>query len=344
MKDSAGDGWNGAELILSLCNGTELPRLTLVEGFHQSKRLCIPETGKLELTEGTKPQEVSLLFTHSGQTEEVRPPAVMNSCGTGPTPPAPPTPTPTEGPPTPTGSPEVGPPGPPGNSGIRGPPGPPGAPGPAQCGEWTEHNLTMESPGDDGWNGAPLIITACDGRIVFEGTLSAGSHSEDRVCMPNEFIVDLKDGHPDSPTKASFSLTRFGEVQFEADAPHSESSCGEQPPPEQAPPSDTRTVIVNVTTDSYPEENTWVLKDKGGNKIGDGGPFSQKNTPHVQSFEVKSGEQMTFTISDAYSDGMCCDYGRGGYKVTCSSPNSNANVIKEGGQFGSSEATTFSCQ
>lgn len=46
--------------------------------------------------------------------------------------------------------------------------------------------------------------------------------------------------------------------------------------------------------------------------------------------------EYTFTITDAFGDGICCGFGSGSYKVKF-----QGNVVKEGSSFGSSEATTF---
>merc|ERR1712029_602911 len=40
-----------------------------------------------------------------------------------------------------------------------------------------------------------------------------------------------------------------------------------------------------------------------------------------------------FTISDSHGDGMCCNSGQGGYKLTL-----GGEVVKEGGEFGESES------
>ena len=45
----------------------------------------------------------------------------------------------------------------------------------------------------------------------------------------------------------------------------------------------------------------------------------------------------TFTIFDAYNDGICCNYGSGSYAVT----DEFGNVLVSGSSFGSSEATEF---
>lgn len=44
----------------------------------------------------------------------------------------------------------------------------------------------------------------------------------------------------------------------------------------------------------------------------------------------------TFTISDVYGDGICCQYGNGSYSLTADS-----TTLASGGSFGSSENTTF---
>ena len=44
----------------------------------------------------------------------------------------------------------------------------------------------------------------------------------------------------------------------------------------------------------------------------------------------------TFTINDAYGDGICCGYGNGSYSLT-----SGGTVYASGGSFGSSESTNF---
>merc|ERR1711862_187882 len=49
-----------------------------------------------------------------------------------------------------------------------------------------------------------------------------------------------------------------------------------------------------------------------------------------------SSGSYTFTIKDAYGDGICCSYGHGGYSVKV-----NDVEVATGGQFGSEEKKTF---
>merc|ERR1712039_236381 len=57
----------------------------------------------------------------------------------------------------------------------------------------------------------------------------------------------------------------------------------------------------------------------------------------VNSFwKCFSSGSYTFTITDAYGDGICCTYGNGGYSVKV-----NDKEVASGGQFGSEETKTF---
>merc|ERR1739837_46052 len=57
----------------------------------------------------------------------------------------------------------------------------------------------------------------------------------------------------------------------------------------------------------------------------------------VNSFwQCFSSGSYTFTIKDAYGDGICCSYGNGGYSVKV-----NDVEVATGGQFGSEEKKTF---
>lgn len=98
---------------------------------------------------------------------------------------------------------------------------------------------------------------------------------------------------------------------------------------------DSAPVVLDLTTDDYPEETTWDVKDSSGSKVSEGSP-SDPNTLHTTEMCLASDEY-TFVIRDAYSDGICCEYGNGGYVIKVE----NADDI-EGGQFGAEETETFS--
>merc|ERR1712127_840581 len=101
-------------------------------------------------------------------------------------------------------------------------------------------------------------------------------------------------------------------------------------------------LTVNVSTDFYPEETSWELVDDctgkevdsvaPGSLDGGGASFVGNYTNNY----CVTPARYSFTIKDSSGDGMCCQYGSGSYSVTYDSV-----VVAEGGEFQSSETTTF---
>lgn len=96
-------------------------------------------------------------------------------------------------------------------------------------------------------------------------------------------------------------------------------------------------VTIEITLDNYPEETTWVITPQG-----DDIPIAVKGL-HVESDGSTVTRSLclpdgcyTFTIYDAYGDGICCDYGNGSYSVSSSS-----ETFAAGGSFGLFESTSF---
>merc|ERR1712048_97797 len=67
--------------------------------------------------------------------------------------------------------------------------------------------------------------------------------------------------------------------------------------------------VLELTTDNYPGETEWDIKDSSGDEKYNG---------------------------SGYSDGICCSYGSGGYKIKV-----NGEEVVSGGDFGDSETETF---
>lgn len=93
-------------------------------------------------------------------------------------------------------------------------------------------------------------------------------------------------------------------------------------------------VIVNITTDNYGSETSWSITDNGGSTVASGSGYSNNTTYNIE--ECLPDGCYTFTISDSYGDGICCQYGSGSYSVA--GPDGS---IASGGQFTFSEATDF---
>merc|ERR1712183_292329 len=66
--------------------------------------------------------------------------------------------------------------------------------------------------------------------------------------------------------------------------------------------------VLELTTDNYPGETAWNIKNSSGDEKYNGSGYSDANTLHSINMCLASDEY-TFTITDAYGDGICCSYG-----------------------------------
>lgn len=88
-------------------------------------------------------------------------------------------------------------------------------------------------------------------------------------------------------------------------------------------------VVVTIVPDAWPSETSWEITEQAtGNVVASGGANSA-------TVNLPDG-CYTFTIFDAFSDGICCAYGNGSYSVDCSIINHAS-----GAEFGASESTDF---
>merc|ERR1711862_392633 len=93
-------------------------------------------------------------------------------------------------------------------------------------------------------------------------------------------------------------------------------------------------VDVEITIDNYGDETTYDIEDSSDNEVmqGSGWPANSVNS----FWKCFSSGSYTFTITDAYGDGICCSYGNGGYSVKV-----DDKEVASGGDFDSSETKAF---
>lgn len=89
-----------------------------------------------------------------------------------------------------------------------------------------------------------------------------------------------------------------------------------------------------INFDDYPGETSWEITEQDtGNVVATGGNYSGSSI--TENINLPDG-CYTYTIFDAFSDGICCAYGNGSYSLTCS-----ILTHASGGEFGASESTDF---
>merc|ERR1712157_571284 len=93
--------------------------------------------------------------------------------------------------------------------------------------------------------------------------------------------------------------------------------------------------VLELTTDNYPGETEWDIKNSSGDEKYNGSGYSNANTLYTLNMCLEPDEY-TFKITDAYGDRICCSYGTGGYKIKV-----DGTEVVNGGEFGDSETESF---
>ncbi len=76
-------------------------------------------------------------------------------------------------------------------------------------------------------------------------------------------------------------------------------------------------VIITINTDDYPTETSWFLMDQyGGGWTNVPLTSSFSNTTLIWTLCVPDTNCYTFTMLDAYGDGICCAWGSGSYDIS----------------------------
>ncbi|WP_299211831.1 T9SS type A sorting domain-containing protein [uncultured Dokdonia sp.] len=97
-------------------------------------------------------------------------------------------------------------------------------------------------------------------------------------------------------------------------------------------------LTLTINLDNYPEETAWTLQTSGGATVASNS-YSTANpdgSTVVENINGLSSGDYTFTITDAFGDGICCGFGNGSYTLE-----SSEGVIASGGDFGASDVTNF---
>ena len=102
-------------------------------------------------------------------------------------------------------------------------------------------------------------------------------------------------------------------------------------------------VTVNITTDAYATETSWTIKNSAGTTVASGGGYGPNLGAAGQTVETPVQANLTpnncytFEILDVYGDGICCQYGDGGYTII----DASGATLASGGTFGDSEQKVF---
>ena len=98
-------------------------------------------------------------------------------------------------------------------------------------------------------------------------------------------------------------------------------------------------ISLSITLDDYGSETSWDLSSETGTSLFTGGGYDDNAQGTVINETFCLGEGCyVLTMSDAYGDGICCDFGNGDYEVLDSF---GAVLVNGNGGFGDSAETPF---
>lgn len=113
---------------------------------------------------------------------------------------------------------------------------------------------------------------------------------------------------------------------------------------------------VEITTDAYGDETYWAFIDGSGIIVAEGGnpnvglenpgtgypdahpdAYDSETTYTIEVTLDQEADCYDFVVTDGFGDGMCCNYGNGGYSVT----DVDGNVLFSGGAFAAFDYNPF---
>lgn len=101
----------------------------------------------------------------------------------------------------------------------------------------------------------------------------------------------------------------------------------------------TNEITLSLTTDAYPAEINWTLKNSAGATLYTSPAYTVANETSTQDFTLPTNDCYTFEITDSYGDGICCGQGLGSYTFTTTL---EGLVITSGGNYGAGETIFLS--
>ncbi|NQX90944.1 MAG: T9SS type A sorting domain-containing protein [Flavobacteriales bacterium] len=98
----------------------------------------------------------------------------------------------------------------------------------------------------------------------------------------------------------------------------------------------TSDVEVEITLDDYGSETTWEIV-QNGDVLFSGGPYADDQNGTIESLSTCLADGCyEFIIYDSFGDGICCDWGEGGFEI-----NEGNTELASGGEFGDDQTVTF---
>jgi len=198
---------------------------------------------------------------------------------------------------------------------------------------------TDSYPTETGWQ----VVSKSTGQTVASGNGYAErgkDYPSGGMCVPDDlYTFTINDSYGDGIC-CSYGSGSYS-VRYNSELVGSGGSFGTSEKfdfGEFSCPAGQTTLDVAILTDNYPGETTWNVKnDCDGSTVASDGPYASKGYPYASgSLCVPENDKYTFTINDAYGDGICCSYGLGSFAITF-----DGVEVGSGGEFGTQTTQTW---
>jgi len=170
----------------------------------------------------------------------------------------------------------------------------------------TTNSVVLSGSDYDALNGETITETACLADRCYSFTLLDAAF--DGICCfygEGSYAVSFDGVEEDTDPEFSDKIT------------HIFGSCDGVIDDDESDDSTCVNFALNITLDDYPGETEWTLAASDSSLIASGGPYSAAAEGQVFfSTCIENDQCYTFTLTDAYSDGICCGFGQGSYSIT----------------------------
>ena len=186
------------------------------------------------------------------------------------------------------------------------------------------------------WNGNNTAIDGCAG--FTEGSCGLPSLPSNggtimSYCHITGVGINFNNGFGTQPGNVMRNFIANANCLQPCVSPDDNGDNDNDPDPEEDPTScENNLLTLRLVLDDYGPETTWWIRDSEGETLFSGGPYEKgaAGTEYIYTFCMPD-DCYTFKILDSYGDGICCEYGNGGYALS----NEEGTVLASGGEFAS---------
>ncbi|MEO0338982.1 MAG: zinc-dependent metalloprotease [Bacteroidota bacterium] len=179
------------------------------------------------------------------------------------------------------------------------------------------------------WNGNGTALDGCAGFV--EGNCSLPTLPSDggtimSYCHITSVGINLLKGFGPQPAQLMRNRVASSNCLQVCSTPDDNGGNGG----DNSNPNECIDVSLNLTLDLFGSETSWELRNEQGGLVASGSGYDNKKEGQVisQDFCLAAG-CYSLRVSDSDGDGMCCQYGNGGFEIV----DAGGQVLASGGNF-----------